>query len=44
MVETHRVKDLAQKVSKLTNAEITYLKNPRNEAMETIFMLKMTVS
>ncbi|MAH25786.1 MAG: NAD-dependent dehydratase [Opitutae bacterium] len=40
MVETHRVKDLAQKVSKLTNAEITYLKNPRNEAAENDLHVK----
>ena len=40
MVETHRVKDLANKVSKLTNAEITYLKNPRNEAAENDLHVK----
>ena len=40
MVETHRVKDLAQKVSTLTNAEITYLKNPRNEAAENELHVK----
>ena len=40
MVETHRVKDLAQKVSKLTDAEITYLKNPRNEAAENELHVK----
>ena len=40
MVETHRVKDLAQKVSKLTDAEITYLKNPRNEAAENDLHVK----
>ena len=40
MVETHRVKDLANKVSKLTNAEITFLKNPRNEAAENDLHVK----
>ena len=40
MVETHRVKDLANKVSQLTNAEITYLKNPRNEAAENDLHVK----
>ena len=40
MVETHRVKNLAQKVSTLTNAEITYLKNPRNEAAENDLHVK----
>ena len=29
MVETHRVKDLAALVSKMTNAEISYLENPK---------------
>jgi UDP-sulfoquinovose synthase len=32
--ETHRIIDLAAKVSKLTGAEIRYYKNPRNEATE----------
>ena len=40
MVETHRVKDLANKVSQLTNTEITYLKNPRNEAAENDLHVK----
>ena len=40
MVETHRVKDLANKVSQLTNAKITYLKNPRNEAAENDLHVK----
>lgn len=40
MVETHRVKDLAQKVSQLTNAEITFLENPRNEAAENDLHVK----
>ncbi|MCG8367194.1 MAG: NAD-dependent epimerase/dehydratase family protein [Pseudanabaenales cyanobacterium] len=34
MTETHRVRDLANIVSKLTGAEIQYLPNPRNEAVE----------
>lgn len=32
--ETHRVRDLAQIVSKLTGAEIAYIANPRNEDKE----------
>jgi len=32
--ETHRVRDLAKLVSKMTGAEIAYLENPRNEAEE----------
>lgn len=31
--ETHRVKELAEIISKLTGAEIRYYKNPRNEAL-----------
>jgi UDP-sulfoquinovose synthase len=34
MTETHRVRDLAQLVSKLTGAEIDFVDNPRNEAAE----------
>ncbi len=34
MTETHRVRDLAELVSKLTGAEIKYLPNPRKEAAE----------
>ncbi len=34
ITETHRVRDLAQIVSKLTGAEIAYIANPRNEAKE----------
>ncbi|MEY4353272.1 MAG: hypothetical protein RLZZ609_1513 [Cyanobacteriota bacterium] len=34
MTESHRVSDLAQKVAALTGAEINYLSNPRNEAIE----------
>jgi UDP-sulfoquinovose synthase len=32
MTETHRVRDLAEIVSRMTGAEIDYLENPRNEA------------
>lgn len=34
MTETHRVRELAQMISSLTNAKIEFLKNPRNEADE----------
>lgn len=34
MTETYQVKDLAEKVSALTGAEIAYLPNPRMEALE----------
>ena len=34
MTETHRVRELAQLVSSLTNTSIDYLPNPRNEAAE----------
>lgn len=34
MTETYQVKDLAEKVSSLTGAEIAYLPNPRKEAKE----------
>ena len=34
MSETHKVVDLAQKISSLMGASIEYLKNPRNEASE----------
>ena len=34
MTETHRVNDLAKLVSVLTGAEIDYVTNPRNEAVE----------
>ena len=34
MTETHRLIDLANIISKLTNAEINYLPNPRNESEE----------
>mgnify|MGYP000008767809 CR=1 FL=1 len=34
MTETHRVRDLAEMISKLLGAEIAYLDNPRNESAE----------
>ncbi|MCP4270020.1 MAG: NAD-dependent epimerase/dehydratase family protein [Candidatus Brocadiaceae bacterium] len=34
MTETHRVRDLAKLVSKLTDAKIDFIPNPRNEADE----------
>lgn len=34
MTETHRVRELADIIAKMTGAEIAYLENPRNEADE----------
>jgi UDP-sulfoquinovose synthase len=34
VTETHRVRDLARLVGKLTGAEVRYYTNPRNEALE----------
>lgn len=34
MTETHRVRDLAQLISEVAGAEISYITNPRNEADE----------
>lgn len=34
MTESHQVGELAKKVAALTNAEVNYLPNPRNEAVE----------
>jgi UDP-sulfoquinovose synthase len=34
MTETHRVRDLAQKVADLTGASVDFVDNPRNEAAE----------
>lgn len=34
MTEVHRIRDLAVKVAELTGAEISYLPNPRKEAVE----------
>ncbi len=40
MTETHRVRDLAELVAKLTGAEIAYLPNPRKEAAENDLVVK----
>lgn len=40
MTETHRIRDLAELVSRLTGAEIEYLPNPRNEAKENELHVK----
>ena len=40
MTETHRVKDLAQMVADMTEGEIAYLENPRNEAPENELFVK----
>ena len=40
MTETHRVKDLAKMVAEMTGVQITYLKNPRNEAPENELFVK----
>lgn len=40
MTETHRVRDLAELVSRLTGAEIAYLPNPRKEAVENELHVK----
>lgn len=40
MTETHRVRDLAGLVSRLTGAEIEYLPNPRKEAAENELRVK----
>ncbi|MEM6430808.1 MAG: NAD-dependent epimerase/dehydratase family protein [Deinococcota bacterium] len=40
MTETHRVRDLAELVSKLTGAEVAYVDNPRNEAPENELVVK----
>ena len=34
MTETHRVRDLAEIVSRITGSEVAYVENPRNEAAE----------
>jgi UDP-sulfoquinovose synthase len=34
MTETHRIRDLAMKVERLTGVEIAYIANPRKEAEE----------
>ncbi|TAM69257.1 MAG: NAD-dependent epimerase/dehydratase family protein [Microbacteriaceae bacterium] len=40
MTETHRVRDLAALVSKLTGATIEYLENPRTEAAENELLVR----
>ncbi|WP_151736962.1 NAD-dependent epimerase/dehydratase family protein [Paenibacillus tengchongensis] len=40
MTETHRVRDLAALVSRLTGCEIAYVPNPRQEAAENEFHVK----
>ncbi|PSL17559.1 NAD-dependent epimerase/dehydratase family protein [Shimia abyssi] len=34
MTETHRIRDVARVISDITGAEISFLENPRNEAVE----------
>jgi UDP-sulfoquinovose synthase len=34
MTETHRIRDLAQMIARLTGVEVAFLPNPRNEAAE----------
>ncbi|MEX5728867.1 UDP-sulfoquinovose synthase [Rhodovulum iodosum] len=40
MTETHRVRDLAELVAKMTGAKIAYLPNPRKEAAENELVVK----
>lgn len=40
MTETHRVRDLAEMISKMTGAEIAWLPNPRKEAPENDLIVK----
>ncbi|MBT55929.1 MAG: NAD-dependent dehydratase [Mameliella sp.] len=40
MTETHRVRDLAEKVSDLTGTPVKYLPNPRKEAAENDLIVK----
>ncbi len=40
MTETHRVRDLAEMVAKLTEAHVAYLPNPRKEAAENELVVK----
>lgn len=40
MTETHRVRDLADMISRLTGAEVAYLPNPRKEAAENDLVVK----
>ena len=40
MTETHRVRNLAELVSRMTGAEVTYLPNPRKEAAENELVVR----
>lgn len=40
MTETHRIRDLAELVRRITGAEIAYLPNPRKEAVENELRVK----
>ena len=40
MTETHRVRDLAEMVARLTGAEIAWLPNPRKEAAENDLVVR----
>lgn len=40
MTETHRVRDLAEMISKFTGAKIAYLPNPRKEAAENDLVVR----
>lgn len=40
MTETHRVRDLAEMIARLTGAEIAWLPNPRKEAAENDLVVK----
>ncbi|WP_138472643.1 NAD-dependent epimerase/dehydratase family protein [Poseidonocella sp. HB161398] len=40
MTETHRVRDLAEMIAKMTGAKVSYLPNPRKEAAENELIVK----
>ncbi len=40
MTETHRVRDLAEMISEMTDVPVSYLPNPRNEADENDLVVK----
>ena len=40
MTETHRIRDLAEKVSALTGTSVAYLDNPRKEADENDLVVR----
>ena len=40
MTETHRVRDLAELVSRVTGAQVAYLPNPRKEAAENDLVVR----